>query len=161
MEGSGHEAFDALYEQFRTPVFHLALAIVKDPAAAEDVMQEAFIAAYTTLAHGPIHHFRSWILKVTRNRALNLVRDQRFETPCELPTWVEPTGSQEDQVLDHLMLAKVLRSISQEEHLIFTLHCLDGYTYREIAAVLEMPIGTVQTRCHIAKKKLKAALAAM
>lgn len=161
MEANGREAFTALYEQLRTPVYHLALAIVKDRAAAEDVMQEVFVTAYTALAEQPIRNVRAWLLTVTRNRALNLVRDQRFETLCELtPEPAEPSGDGVDQVLDRLLLAEILPCITEEENLIFTLHHLDGYTYREIAAGLDMPQGTVQTKCHTAKKKLKAALAA-
>ena len=52
----------------------------------------------------------------------------------------------------------MLSHLTEDEKLVFSLHYLDGYTYRELATGLEIPIGTVQTRCHTARKKLKKAL---
>ena len=51
------------------------------------------------------------------------------------------------------------RRLSDEERQAFALHHLDGFRYREIAAGLEVPVGTVQSRCRAARKKLKEALA--
>ena len=158
MDQSTHQVFISIYEANRTPVYHLALSMLRDTAAAEDAMQEVFLVLYENLAEKKVlRNVRAWLLTVTRNRCLNLLRDGRYERPAEeliLPASSNP----EDEVMSRLLSQHILRQISAEENLVFSLHCLDGYKYREIAKGLELPLGTVQTRCRTARQKLKAAL---
>lgn len=56
---------------------------------------------------------------------------------------------------------RALACLTDDERLAFSLHYLDGYTYRQIAEGLDVPMGTVQTRCRLARKKLRAALHTM
>ena len=157
-EGSGRE-FAVLYETYRVPVYHTALTVLKNRAAAEDVLQEVFVTAYETLeGGGNIRNFRAWILKVAHNRALNALRAGGREFPEEELPLPEPAAGVEDEVIGRILSAQVLQCITPEENLAFSLHCLDGYTYREIAEAFQLPVGTVQTRCRTARKKMKEAI---
>ena len=123
------------------------------------MLQDVFLTVYRTLTQeAPIRNVRPWLLTITRNRCLNLLRDSRRELPQEEAPAAVSAGQMEDEVIGRILSHAVLSCVTEEEHRIFALHCLDGYTYREIAEGLDMPIGTVQTKCRTARKKLKAAV---
>ncbi len=141
-----------LYRRHRTAVYHLALSYLKDPAAAEDVLQDVFLALMES--ERPIVHPAAWLMTATRHRCLNRLRDTARETAWETLPEIEVNGEREDA----LFVEQMLSQLTDDERRAFSLHHLDGFRYREIAEGLEIPIGTVQTRCRIARKKLKAAL---
>ena len=148
-----HSKAQELYNRYRTAVYHLALSYLHQPSAAEDVLQDVFVTLLE--AKEPIRQPRAWLLTVTRRRCLNALRDARFEVLCENLPEDCTDGAQDDAVFVEQMLSL----LSEDERRAFTLHYLDGFRYREIAAGLELPVGTVQSRCHTARKKLKDALA--
>jgi RNA polymerase sigma-70 factor (ECF subfamily) len=150
---------DAVYREQRTAVYHTALALLKDAAAAEDVMQEVFLSYYRELEQGhSVRHLRAWLLTATRHRCYNALRDGRREEPMEaLPEEMGAFDPMAD-VQQQDVVERVLGCLSTQERLAFSLHYLDGYTYREIAEGLQLPMGTVQTRCRLARKKCRAAL---
>ncbi len=149
---------DTVYDTYCAAVYHTALAFVKNPALAEDVLQDVFLAYYRELQKDTtIRHIRAWLLTATRNHCINLLRDNRREWLTEevmLQTDSNPT----DEVEGDDVVARALSVLSEAERLVFSLHYLDGYTYKEIATGLDIPIGTVQTRCHTARKKLRRAV---
>lgn len=71
---------EVVYTTQRAAVYHAALSFLKNTAAAEDVMQDVFLAYYHSLCEGkPVRHVRAWLLTVTRRRCLNLLRDSHPE----------------------------------------------------------------------------------
>ncbi len=150
---------DKVYRELRTAVYHTALALLKETTAAEDVLQEVFLAYYRELERGSeVRHLKAWLLTATRNRCYNVLRDGQREEPMEeLPvvaTAFDPLADVQQQDT----VERVLACLGDDERLAFSLHYLDGYTYRQIAEGLDVPMGTVQTRCRLARKKLRAAL---
>ncbi len=79
---------DKVYREQCAAVYHTALALLRDAAVAEDVLQEVFLAYYRELEKGrEVRHLRAWLLTATRNRCYNALRDGRREEPMEeLPT---------------------------------------------------------------------------
>lgn len=142
-----------LYKRYRTAVYHLALSYLHDASAAEDVLQDVFVALLE--AKDSIRQPRAWLLTATRHRCLNVLRDTRLETACDTLPETGCDGVSDDA----LFVEQMLSLLSEEERRAFSLHHLDGFRYREIAEGLELPVGTVQSRCRAARKKLKAALA--
>ncbi len=142
-----------LYRRYRTAVYHLALSYLHNPSAAEDVLQDVFVALLETVE--PVRQPRAWLLTATRHRCLNVLRDTRLEMACDTLPEAGCDGVSDDA----LFVEQMLSLLSEEERRAFVLHYLDGFRYREIAEGLELPVGTVQSRCHAARKKLKAALA--
>lgn len=147
---------EAVYTAQRAAVYHTALSFLKNAAAAEDVMQDVFLAYYQVLCDKtPVRHVRAWLLTVTRRKCLNLLRDSHPEESTDDLTAL--TAPLEDPS-ERLAIRQALAALSEDERLAFSLHYIDGYKYREIAAGLDWPIGTVQTRCRTARRKLRAAL---
>jgi len=154
MRNTAAKQSNTVYETYRTAVYHTALAFVKDPALAEDVLQDVFLAYYRELQNGDVRHVRAWLLTATRNRCCNLLRDSRKEWLTD-EVKVEAQDDPTDAVEDTDVVTRALKVLTEAEKLVFSLHYLDGYTYKEIATGLDIPIGTVQTRCHTARKKLR------
>ena len=148
---------EAAYTEHRTAVYHTALAFCKNAATAEDVMQDVFISLYNEWEQNKtVRHLRAWLLTATRHRCTNLLRDGKRECPVEDTdtVWNIPMPDETERIA----LRQLLGTLTDEERLPFCLHCLDGYTYREIAAGLGIPQGTVQTRVRSARQKLRRAL---
>jgi len=156
-----NDKLEQAYREERVAVYHTALTYLKDSAAAEDVMQDVFLAYHTALSGAePVRHRRAWLLTVTRHRCLNKLRDGgRVEPMEEIPAVVEedPAAAVEERHTVETILA----CLTREERLAFTLHHLDGYTYWAIARGLDCPVGTVQTRCRAARRKVRNLLQAM
>lgn len=153
---------DKVYREQRTAVYHTALALLRDAAAAEDVLQEVFLAYYRELEEGrEVRHLRAWLLTATRNRCYNSLRDGRREEPMEELLTVTASSDPLTDVQQQDTVERALACLTDDERLAFSLHYLDGYTYRQIAEGLDVPMGTVQTRCRLARKKLRAALHTM
>ena len=155
MRQTVHKA-DTVYDTYRAAVYHTALAFTKNPSLAEDILQDVFLAYYREIQENTIRHVRAWLLTATRNRCYNVLRDsQREWLTEEISVEInDPTSAiEDDDVVD-----RALSVLTEAEKLVFSLHYLDGYTYKEIAAGLDIPIGTAQTRCHTARKKLRRAV---
>ena len=129
-------AFACLYDRLKAPVYGLALSILRVRDDAEDVMQNTFLRVWDCAGqYRPGTDARAWVLKITRNLALMLLRTRRRS--AELGDWAESlTGS--DEAAPVLMLFAV-----------------GGYSHKEIAAVLEKPYATVRWKYSNAMKKLK------
>lgn len=150
---------DKVYQEQRTAVYHTALALLRDAAAAEDVLQEVFLAYYRELEEGrEVRHLRAWLLTATRNRYYNSLRDGWREEPMEILPTVTASSDPLTDVQQQDTVKRALACLTDDERLAFSLHYLDGYTYRQIAEGLDIPMGTLQTRCRLARKKLRAAL---
>ena len=153
---------DRVYREQRTAVYHTALTLLKDAAAAEDVMQEVFLSYYRELEQGrEVRYLKAWLLAATRNRCYNALRDgRREELTEELPTVTTAPDPLTD-IQQQDAVERAFAYLGDDERLAFSLHYLDGYTYRQIAEGLDIPMGTVQTRCRLARKKLRDALCEM
>ena len=156
MEGRSQthlQALEKAYAEHRVAVYHTALGFVKAKDAAEDICQEVFLSLYGEWQQGGrIRHLRAWLLTATRNRCINYLRDRKREEPTEEDSTVWDLPARDD---DELLVKDLLGRLPEEQRLVFCLHCLDGYSYREIAEGLSLPVGTVQTRVRSARKRLK------
>ena len=152
--------FISLYQKYKTPVFYYAYSILKDRGLAEDIMQETFIRVR---AHA--HQYRTydnirvWILRITHNLSLNCIRDRASEICAEDFETLLPGKSTENNMEESDYINNILMKLPPEERLMFSLHYIHKYRYKEIAQSTHTPMGTVQTRCRTARKKLQQILA--
>ena len=132
-----------------------ARSIVKDKATAEDVLQTVFIK-YCQNDHkkNKIKNVRAWLLKCTKNTALNSLRHRFDNTEYDDSIPLYEKCSFEDNAILSLDVKRAFRALSDIEAQLFVLHHIDGYKFRELGEVFDMPIGTVKTYCHNAKTKL-------
>ena len=158
--GGDQDALGALYERTRGAVYAMALGILGDADAAQDVTQDAYVriweAAPDYRAQGaPM----AWLLTITRNLARMHLRAQARLTQLDEPQWQALGETAADLGPFHrLLLQDALATLGEQERQIVLLHASSGLKHREIAQLLELPLPTVLSKYHRAVKKLKALL---
>jgi RNA polymerase sigma-70 factor (ECF subfamily) len=157
-------ALGCLYDRYGRLAYGVALRILRDPALAEDAVQDAFLTVWRKAetydrARGKV---ATWILTLVHRRAVDRVRrQQRFNAlPAELAAAAPPTSV--ESAADHVALRSevqaALRTLSSAEREVLDLAYWGGLTQWQIATVLEIPLGTVKTRTFTALTKLRDAL---
>jgi RNA polymerase sigma-70 factor (ECF subfamily) len=156
--------FEALMNRYRRRAYGVALSLTGNHDDAMDAMQKAFIRVHRSLARFRRDEpFFPWLYRIVRNAALNQRRDEKRhqgDVPLE---WVRGTDGRPDPlalaVADDLRerLWQGLQELPAELREVFMLYHFQGLKYREIATVCDVPIGTVMSRLHTARKRLQEA----
>ena len=142
----------------------MALAVIGEIEAAEDVSQEAFVHAIEKIddCRDP-SRFGAWLRQIVRSHARNHIRymQVRRTEPLSDELATAAAGSPSDlaeraDMARHLLAA--LRSLTEERREVVLLHDLEGWTHREIAARMGIPEGTVRSHLHLARKDLRKQL---
>ena len=158
----GRAAAGRLAERYLRACRAVALSIVEEISAAEDVTQDSFVYAIERIddCREPAR-FGGWLLQIVRNRAKNLVRDRKDIVPID-----EYGGASREaspalhaelaELRDHLLSA--LGDLPEIRREVVLLHDLEGWTHREIAERVNLPEGTVRSHLHLARKRLRELL---
>ena len=151
---------EALHERTRASVYGLALSIVRNPQDAEDLMQDTYLRVYRGAAgYRPQGKPLAWILRITRNLALDKVRSRSAgELPLEESLVPDPRSDQSENTLDRLLLQTVLARLTEEERQIVILRSVEGFKHREIAELLGIPLGTALSKYRRSLSKLRKML---
>ena len=153
------EAFGELFSMHWPRVHRASYLIVRDSAAAEDIAQEAFMAALRHLerfdARRPLG---PWLNRIVINRSIDWTRTSRIRSEVHADAWLEEAVPGPESVgaavSDELMSA--LGRLSVERRAVVVMRFLLDYTPSEIAAALELPTGTVNSRLRRALDQLGA-----
>ena len=159
------QAFAPIMKRYQDAVFGTALARLRDFHAAEDVTQEVLVTAFERLAalKNP-SRLGAWLRTMTIHDCLDYQRRRRRERSMDevAPLTEEPAAL---EMLEHReRRQRVLAAIghlSKTQRETTTLFYINGYSVAEVAAVQEVPAGTVKSRLHDAREKLKEAMLAM
>jgi RNA polymerase sigma-70 factor (ECF subfamily) len=155
-------AMERLFQRHWPAAYRVALLIVRDHAAAEDVAQEAFVAAVRRLERFDRRRpFAPWLMKITANRAIDWTRSGRARrevacdgdvhgVPCTDPA--PSDGAPSDELL------AALGALPAEQRAVIVLRHLLDYSPGEIARALEIPRGTVNSRLRRGLDALERAL---
>jgi RNA polymerase sigma-70 factor (ECF subfamily) len=166
------EAFEPLVEKYKRKVFRLAYQVLRDQEEALDVAQEAFVKAFRALpAFKGDSAFYTWLFRITMNVALDrkrqrATRAKSFGAEDVPPEEWERTATSTDPDPEDVAtgverrerIRKGLASLSEHHRTIIILSDIEGLQYREIAEVLGIPMGTVMSRLHHARKRLREVL---
>lgn len=168
--GGSQSAYRELVERYERPVFNLVARMVRDRSMAEDLSQDAFVKAFSRLdTYRPNQgKFSNWILKIAHNTAIDHLRRGGIETI--------PLDRQEDDEADfHAVLAdpealtpldsavvsdlaaamgEAVERLRPEYREVVVLRHQEGMSYDEIADIVEIPLGTVKTYLHRARREL-------
>ena len=152
------EAGRAFIRRFQGRVHGLALAILRDPALAEDIAQEAFLRAWK---HGPSYDPRrgtvaAWMARITRNLAIDALRLRRAEVmdPDVLAAVAPPSAvSVEDAALTSHAADAVRRALRR-----LLLAAFYGRTAEEISRSESIPLGTAKTRIRLGLRRIRSLL---
>jgi len=168
-------AFEPLVEKYRQRVWRLAYQVLHDREDAWDCAQEAFVRAFHSLpSFRGQSAFYTWLFRITVNLATDRHRARGAQARAfgaeRVPEeeWERTTadpGARPDQaaarVEQRARIRQALDALPPKARTIIMLSDVEGLSYREIAEVLNCPIGTVMSRLHNARKRLKALLGPM
>lgn len=158
-------ALAELYVAHRGPLLAYLRALVGDPGLAEEVLQDTLYAAWIGAAgFGRRASVRAWLLGIARRRAHDAVRRRTIHAvdPAELEALPTPAPEPESLAIagaERAALRAALGRLRPAHREVLVLNFEQDLPYRDIAAVLGVPIGTVMSRLHHAKGALRAELA--
>lgn len=165
--GGDHQAFEELYGLVSGPVFGLVRRVVRDPAQSEEVVQEVLLELWRSAARfDPARGSAlSWILTLAHRRAVDRVRSARAAGEREQREALRAGEPAFDHVteeveagLEREWVRRCLRRLTDLQRQSVTLAYYDGYTYREVAERLSLPLGTVKTRMRDGLNRLRGCL---
>ena len=173
------EAFREIVTRFERPVYSLIVRMVQDPGTAEDLAQEVFIKAFRRLdTYDGERKFSSWLFKIAHNTTIDHLRRH---TPDTVP--LEGGKDQDDDrgglaaiLSDDSMespsaaaerkdmarsLERAISALRPDYREVVVLFYVEGASYQEICEVTGLPLGTVKTNLHRARKELAEGMAAL
>lgn len=163
--------------EFMPALYSAALRMTRSPADAEDLVQETYLRAYRGFGgfqEGT--NLRAWLYRILTNTYINSYRakkrrpdESEIEDVEDLylyrrlrPEFLTGTGrSAEDEVLEHFTDDEVkaaIESLPEQFRMTVLLSDVEGFSYKEIADIMEVPIGTVMSRLHRGRRALQKAL---
>ncbi len=157
---SGDEkAFEELYRLTYRPLFSFLLSLTADQENARDLMQETYLSVFVSAKNyreqgNPL----AWIMKIGKNLFLMGKRNKDnniilLEDTDE--SFREISFNSIEDIETRELLQMLFMILSREERSIIALHDLSGFKHREIAEILEIPVGTVLSRYHRAIRKMR------
>ena len=155
-------AFDELVRTYMEQAFRVAYRVVGHREDAEDLVQEAFLAAYQYLGSFDVGRpFGPWLMRIVLNRGANLRRSRtRRSTEAEVDGVSEAPSALEvsERTDTGRILQHALGTLSERQRLIVTMFDVDGLTSTEIGEMLELAPGTVRWHLHEARRQLRGVL---
>lgn len=167
-------SFDLLVEQHYLLVYNTAYRMLGDSDSAADATQTAFVRAYRSLGRfRGTSAFSTWLYRIVCNVCLDSLRSRRSDVvsldvdheddgdPHELslPDTTGEPGAHAEQSERQQAVHRALGQLSEDYRLVLALYDLMGFSYDEIADILQVPLGTVKSRLNRARLALKDVLA--
>lgn len=170
------ERFEAEALQYLDELYGSAVKMTRNREDAQDLVQETFLKAYRAFdSFKPGTNLRAWLYRIQTNTYINNYRKNQREpfigTVDDLQDWqlggaesatASPSKSAEAEALDGLsaqIVTDALAKLRDDYRLIVLYADVQGFSYQEIADMLEVPIGTVMSRLHRGRKQLRSMLA--
>lgn len=152
------DAFEALYDAHHHLVRGVALRMLVDEAAAQDVAQAVFLKVWSAPELFRGGNFAAWIVRVTRNRALDVLRSRTQRNEGELPENLPELEGLEDVAFAHIDAETVRRALADlptEQREPIELGFFGCVTHQEIAQRSGIPLGTIKTRIRAGLRRLR------
>ena len=170
--GDDH-AYDQLLKKYKQSVYNLVFRMVRDIQEAEDLTQESFIKAFSSLAQfNEEYAFSTWLYKIATNNCIDYFRKRKLQTYSldkpiqykdseiqqEIP---DPELNPEKSILAderHSIIQDAISTLPEKYYTAIVLRHNEERSYEEIAEILELPLGTVKARIFRAREMLNKAL---
>lgn len=171
-----HSALKILVDRFRAKVLSLCASLLDNHQNAEDVAQEVFFQVYRSA-----RKFRydclvsTWVYRIALNRCRNFNRDNKKfhwrsginrvlidEHQSNQALWVSRTDDPESAWIEDetkKLIQQAIASLPEKQKILLVLHRYEGYSYKEIAEILEVSLSSVESGLHRAKTNLQKKLA--
>jgi len=165
------DAFAPLVETYQKQVYNLALRMTGSPDDALDLSQETFLRAWRGLpSYRAGAAFSTWLYRLAANVCIDFLRHRRREKTVPLcapdgeggeaglPSPVPDALAQTLARFEREQVARALSQLEPDYRIALTLRAVDGLSYAEIAAALDIPAGTVKSRIARAREKMRVLL---
>ena len=161
------QAFAGLVEQFYETSFGWAYTRLNDADLAQDAVQEAFVIAYQKLTQlKEPKSFAGWFKQIVLSQTYRLLRDKRplthavrLNQEIAAPEPSPMTLIENDELKEKVMTA--VHALPEKEQIVTRMFYLNGYSQKEIAGLLELPLTTVKKRLQYARRNLRGILVSM
>jgi RNA polymerase sigma-70 factor (ECF subfamily) len=156
------QAFEVLLTRHSRFIFNLSYRLLGNAADAEELAQEAAVRFYQSLGRfrGEVT-VRSWLYRLVTNLAVDRLR-RRTPVEVELDGAALPGGTDPQEEAERretaAMVRRALNALPREERVVLVLRDLEDRSYQEIAAILDLNLGTVKSRIHRARRGLRERL---
>lgn len=158
-------AFGKIVEAYQTPVYNLAYRMLSNSGEAEEAAQEAFIRAFTRLdSYNPAHKFSTWMLSITSNYCIDLIRKRRAlllsidEPLAPHPALMSDRDKGPEAQMEHSqreeMVQTLLADLQPEYRQAVILRYWYEYSYEEIADMMDTTVSAIKSRLFRARKQL-------
>lgn len=158
-------AFGKIVEAYQTPVYNLAYRMLSNSGEAEEAAQEAFIRAFTRLdSYNPAHKFSTWMLSITSNYCIDLIRKRRAQLlsideplaphPALMSDKNKGPEAQMENSQREEMVQTLLADLQPEYRQAVVLRYWYEYSYEEIADMMDTTVSAIKSRLFRARKQL-------
>ena len=166
-QGGDLAAFNAIVERYQTPAYNVALRMLRDPSAAEDATQDAFVSAWRNVGRYRGGSLRAWLLAIVANRARDLLRSPSRRRTSSLDAYAEEGAALDppdrgllpdesaEQAETVAAVRRAVAALPGDQRLVVTLVDLQGLNYEEAAAATGAAVGTVKSRLFRARSRLR------
>ena len=168
--------FQSIFETHKDRVFNTILSLVQNQHDAEDLTQEVFVRAYEAMSEFKGESLMStWLYRIAVNTSLNFLKAKKTkkragflfpifgnkldDKPMDLPDFVHP-GVQLERKERSIRLFKAINELAENQKVAFTLSKIEGLSYTEIAAVMQVTTPSVESLLFRAKQNLQKSLKA-
>lgn len=172
MSAERQETRSAAIDRYVTPelpvLYRVALSLTRNHADAEDLVQDTLLRAYRSIERFNGEYPRAWLLTIMRNANINLNRRRRPSLMTDpeaemrkLASTADGSDNPEQMVVDNRFdgtVADAFRALPKRFGQVVELVDIDGLSYQEAAAVLSIPAGTVMSRLHRGRSRMKVQL---
>jgi RNA polymerase sigma-70 factor, ECF subfamily len=171
------QAYRELVRRYERPVFSLIYRMVRDREVAEDLAQDSFIKVLNHIdRYRPEFKLSSWLFKIANNVAIDHLRKRQLDTvsmdgsphaatQSEIEATQLEIAAQQETALEEMeakeigsAIERAIAALRPEYRSCIMLRHVEGRSYEEIAAMLDLPLGTVKTYIHRARHQLREAL---
>lgn len=158
-------AFGRLIEAYQRPVYNLAYRMLNNPGEAEEAAQEAFIRAYTRLhTYNPSHKFSTWMLSITSNYCIDLIRKRRalllsIDEPLPPHPALMSDGQKGPEAQMEIneqqeMVQSLLQELPEDYREAVVLRYWHELSYEEIAEMMDTSVSAIKSRLFRARRQL-------
>lgn len=158
-------AFEALYDRLAASVYGLIRKVLRNPSQAEEVTQEVLLEVWRTAsrfdrARGSA---ATWVLTIAHRRAIDRVRAEeaataREQRSAQVPADIDEVAETVEASMDAERLRRCLAGLTELQRESITLAYYGGYSYAQVAALLDTALGTIKTRIRDGLTRLRACL---